>query len=60
MFRQIIKKKAICKPDFGGKAYGLSLLYKNSYPIPKTLAVQATDNLDDIDSLDFRENLLKK
>lgn len=36
------------------------MLYKNSYPIPKTLAVQATDNLDDIDSLDFRENLLKK
>lgn len=45
---------------FGGKAYGLSLLYNNGCQIPRTLAIQATDSLEDIDSMEFRESLLQK
>jgi len=45
---------------FGGKAYGLSLLYKNGCQIPKTLVVQGTETLEDINSLEFRKNLLEK
>lgn len=45
---------------FGGKAYGLSLLHKNGFRIPKTIVIQATDTLEDIDSLEFREKLLER
>lgn len=45
---------------FGGKAYGISLLKKNGYRIPKTLVIQATNSLEEIDSLEFRESLLDK
>lgn len=45
---------------FGGKACGISLLRKNGCRIPKTLAIQATDTLEDIESMEFRDNLLKK
>ena len=45
---------------FGGKAYGIALLKKNGCQIPKTLAIQATDCLKEIDSFEFRESLLDK
>lgn len=53
-------KDEISAEEFGGKAHGISLLYKCGCRIPKTLAIQATNTLEDINSLEFRENLLEK
>lgn len=55
-----ITEDGISAEVFGGKAYGLSLLYKNGYRIPKTLVIQATNVLEEIDSLKFQEQLSEK
>lgn len=55
-----IVESDISVEEFGGKAYGLSLLNNAGYQIPKTLVVQATDNLNEIDSLEFQNKLSEK
>ena len=54
------KQDALSAELFGGKAYGLHLLAKHGYPIPETIAVQATANMNDIDDPKFQEELRKK
>lgn len=49
----------ISAKTFGGKAYGLSLLQEAGYPIPKTLAIQATDSCEIINSSKFRKQLIE-
>lgn len=55
-----IMEEGISTEVFGGKAHGISLLKKNDCRIPTTLVIQATDSLEDIESLEFRKNLLEK
>lgn len=55
-----VKEDNITTEVFGGKAFGLSLLYKNGCLILNTLAIQATANVNDIDCQNFQEELLIK
>lgn len=55
-----VKRDTLSADLFGGKAYGLHLLAKNGYTIPETIAIQATLNIDDIDDLEFQDELLRK
>lgn len=54
------KQDALSAELFGGKAYGLHLLAKYGYPIPETIAIQATADINDIDNAGFQEELQKK
>ena len=45
---------------YGGKAHGLYLLAKNGYPIPETIAIQATADIDDINNVEFQKELHQK
>lgn len=54
------KQDTLSADTFGGKAYGLYLLAKNGYPIPESIAIQATANVNDIDDVEFQKELLKK
>lgn len=51
------KQDFLSSDVFGGKAYGLYLLAKNGYPIPETIAIQATANINDFDNIAFQEEL---
>ena len=55
-----VKQDTLSSDLFGGKAYGLYLLAQNGYPIPETIAIQATANIDDIDDPRFQNKLQKK
>ena len=52
-----IKKDIIDTEKYGGKASGLSLLAEHGLNVPDCLAIQATNNLDDIDDETFRDKL---
>ena len=45
---------------YGGKAHGLYLLAKNGYPIPETIAIQATADIDDINNVELQKELHQK
>lgn len=55
-----VREDTIATEVFGGKAYGISLLYKHGCRIPQTLVIQATDALEDIETIEFQEILIKK
>lgn len=52
-----IKKDIIDTEKYGGKASGLSLLIEHGLNVPDCLAIQATDNPDDIDDEVFQDKL---
>lgn len=54
------QQDSLSAESFGGKAYGLHLLAKHGYPIPETIAIQATADVNDIDDAEFRKELKKK
>ena len=55
-----VREDNIATEVFGGKAHGISLLYKHGCLIPQTLVIQATDVLEDIENIEFQESLIKK
>lgn len=55
-----VKQDALSAELFGGKAYGLYLLAKYGYPIPETIAIQATADINDIDDAEFQKELHTK
>ena len=54
-----IAEGGITAEIFGGKAFGLSMLHKQGYKIPRTIIIQATNCVEDIDTPDFQDALLE-